>query len=79
MSANERLQAVDPRRRVNRELYPKNADMPEFPGAVLLNHVGLRWVAGRAHSAPVLQQTSTAQSMRVCAGSVRECVTRECL
>ena len=42
MSANERLHAVDPRRRVDRSLYPKNADMPEFPGAVLLNHVGLR-------------------------------------
>ena len=39
---NDRLAAVDPRRRVNRQLYPKNADMPEFPAAVLLNHVGLR-------------------------------------
>mmetsp|Transcript_27679 Transcript_27679/g.40706 ORF Transcript_27679/g.40706 Transcript_27679/m.40706 type:complete len:226 (+) Transcript_27679:30-707(+) len=41
-SVAERLHAVDPRRRVNRSLYPKGADMPEFPGAVLLNHVGLR-------------------------------------
>jgi len=41
-TANDRLAAVDPRRRVNRDLYPKDSDMPEFPAAVLLNHVGLR-------------------------------------
>ena len=41
-TANDRLHAIDPRRRVDRSLYPKDADMPEFPGAVLLNHVGLR-------------------------------------
>ena len=78
-TANERLEAVDPRRRVNRSLYPKNAEMPEFPAAVLLNHVGLRSaqlgaLAGAFVLSPVLWMRSGfktplfSQLMPKCAG-----------
>ncbi|KAJ1469291.1 hypothetical protein T484DRAFT_2182519 [Baffinella frigidus] len=39
--ANARMAAVDPRRRVDRSKYV-DPEMPEFPGAVFINHIGCR-------------------------------------
>eukprot|EP00293_Proteomonas_sulcata_P016483 CAMPEP_0184310132 /NCGR_PEP_ID=MMETSP1049-20130417/24622_1 /TAXON_ID=77928 /ORGANISM="Proteomonas sulcata, Strain CCMP704" /LENGTH=54 /DNA_ID=CAMNT_0026623745 /DNA_START=30 /DNA_END=191 /DNA_ORIENTATION=+ len=39
--AEERLKAIDPRRRVDRSKYV-DPDMPEFPAALFLHHVGVK-------------------------------------